>query len=142
MGGAKIRNGTATGTIDLTGWKEATVSEVDGGPKLTDVSSMSAYAGDFRGEGKLRYTLYYDAGDGSTGLFTGLEQVTGSLSGRAGSFVLRHDGTFGQEGTMVKYDITVVPKSGTGELTGLRGSGSVIANHGEPTPYTLDYEVG
>ena len=56
---------------------------------------------------------------GSAG-YVALERVTGKLHGRSGSFVLLHSATM-KRGTP-ESTITVVPDSGTGELTGLTGS--------------------
>ncbi len=55
---------------------------------------------------------------GSAG-YVAIERVDGKLKGRAGSFALQHSGTMTRgEPTL---SITVVPDSGTGELTGLAG---------------------
>lgn len=131
---------TATGKLELSNWEETPFSQVENGPKMSGVSSDSAYTGDISGTGKLRYTIQYGAGDGGTGRFTGFEQVTGSLGGRTGSFVLRHEGTFESDGT-VNYAITVVPNTGTGDLTGLHGEGTVVAKTDGDAPYTLAYEI-
>ncbi|MBI5666979.1 MAG: DUF3224 domain-containing protein [Chloroflexi bacterium] len=57
--------------------------------------------------------------DGSAG-YVALEQVRGTLQGRSGSFVLQHSGSMNRG--MAQLSITVVPDSGTGELTGLAGT--------------------
>ena len=55
---------------------------------------------------------------GSAG-YVAIEHVTGTLQGRAGSFVLQHSGLMNRgEKQLV---ITVVPDSGSGELAGLQG---------------------
>ena len=55
---------------------------------------------------------------GSAG-YVAIEQVTGSLNGRDGSFVLQHSATMNRgEPSM---HISVVPDSGTGALKGLVG---------------------
>jgi hypothetical protein len=56
---------------------------------------------------------------GSAG-YVALERVTGKLQGRAGSFVLLHSATMTRGAP--ETTITVVPDSGTGELTGIAGS--------------------
>ena len=47
------------------------------------------------------------------------KKIFGSLHGRRGSFVLQHDGLMSRGARQLA--ITVVPDSGSGELTGLRG---------------------
>lgn len=51
--------------------------------------------------------------------YVALERVTGTLNGRAGTFVLQHAGTM--TSTSQQLLITVVPDSGTGQLIGLTG---------------------
>jgi len=65
--------------------------------------------------------------------------VSGTLRGRAGSFVLQHTGTMAR-GTP-SLTITVVPDSGTGELTGLSGGMTIIITDGKHS-YELEYAVG
>ena len=61
--------------------------------------------------------------------YSAVEQVTGSLEGRRGTFVLQHTGIMNRGAASLT--ITVVPDSGTGELVGLTGSMSItIAQDG------------
>lgn len=64
---------------------------------------------------------------GSAG-YVAIERVTGTLNGRAGTFVLQHSGTMdrGAAGLIV----TVVPDSGTDELTGLTGTMTIDTSGG------------
>lgn len=55
---------------------------------------------------------------GSAG-YVAIEQVTGILHGRSGSFVLQHSGTMTRG--VPQQSIIVVPDSGTGQLAGLAG---------------------
>ena len=55
---------------------------------------------------------------GSAG-YVAIERVSGTLQGRAGSFVFQHSGTMDHGAQQLS--ITVVPGSGSGELTGLVG---------------------
>jgi uncharacterized protein DUF3224 len=59
---------------------------------------------------------------GSAG-YVAIDQVTGTLDGRKGSFVLQHSGSM-QRG-VPSLSIKVVPDSGTDELAGLTGTLSV-----------------
>ena len=76
--------------------------------------------------------------DGSAG-YVALEQVSGTLEGREGTFVLMHTGvmTRGKPG----LTISVVPDSGTGELAGLSGTMSIEINEGKHF-YHFDYVLG
>ena len=89
-------------------------------------------------DGLVEYVMTY-RGDGSA-TFVGLERVVGTLGGKTGSFVLQRTGVF--EAGVAKETYSVVPGSGTGELTGLRGDGSSAVGHGLEHPFTLSYEPG
>ncbi|MDP9337498.1 MAG: DUF3224 domain-containing protein [Acidobacteriota bacterium] len=54
-----------------------------------------------------------------SGVYVAIERVTGMLSGRTGSFILHHRGVMRRG--VPELSVTVVPDSGTGELTGLSG---------------------
>ena len=65
---------------------------------------------------------------GSAG-YVAIEHVTGTLHGRAGSFVLQHSGLMNRgEKQLV---ITVVPDSGSGELAGLQGRLDIRISEGQ-----------
>jgi hypothetical protein len=55
---------------------------------------------------------------GSAG-YVAIEQVSGTLAGKEGSFVLQHVGVMNRGASSLS--VTVVPDSGTGELTGIEG---------------------
>ncbi|MEW8333959.1 MAG: DUF3224 domain-containing protein [Candidatus Thiodiazotropha sp.] len=74
---------------------------------------------------------------GSAG-YVAIEQVTGILSGRNGSFVLQHFGTMNQGGD--RLILEVVPDSGTGELSGLTGSMVIKMDSGQHY-YEFEYEL-
>jgi hypothetical protein len=52
--------------------------------------------------------------------YVAIERVTGTLHGRAGSFVFQHSGTMNQGAQQLS--IRVVPGSGTGQLAGIDGN--------------------
>ena len=71
--------------------------------------------------------------------YVALEEVTGSLKGRTGTFVLQHKATLVNGAPSLT--ITVVPTSGTGQLTGLEGKMNIIiaadGKHSYDSEYTL-----
>lgn len=74
---------------------------------------------------------------GSAG-YVAIEKVTGTLNDRSGSFYLQHSGTMTRgEGQL---SITVIPDSGTDQLTGLRGHMNIIIADGKHS-YEFDYEL-
>jgi len=75
---------------------------------------------------------------GSAG-YVALERVTGTLQGRSGSFVLQHSATMKRGAP--ESSITVVPDSGTGELTGLSGSMRVTVAPDGAHSYEFDFRI-
>ncbi|MCB9422887.1 MAG: DUF3224 domain-containing protein [Ardenticatenaceae bacterium] len=61
--------------------------------------------------------------------YVAVEEVKGVLNGRSGSFILQHTGIMkrGQP----HLTISVVPDSGTGQLTGLIGEMTIIIEDGQ-----------
>jgi hypothetical protein len=105
------------------------------GPELVQIHVEEAFNGDIEGSGVVEF-LQIPFADG-TASFVGVERVTGTIAGRTGTFVLQDAGTV--EDSVVSGDWFVVPGSGTGELSGLRGEGGFRANLGENAEVHLDY---
>jgi hypothetical protein len=74
---------------------------------------------------------------GSAG-YVAIERVTGTLNGRAGSFILQHSATLARG--VPQQSITVVPDSGTGQLVGISGKMTVIIDAGKHS-YVFDYTL-
>lgn len=75
---------------------------------------------------------------GSAG-YAALEKVEGTLAGRGGSFLLLHRGLM-DRGTP-ELSVTVVPDSGSGELSGLTGSMKIEIREGGAHFYLFDFEL-
>ncbi len=75
--------------------------------------------------------------DGSAG-YVAMELVVGKLDGRSGSFVLQHSGIMNRGAK--NLTLTVVPDSGTGELTGLSGTMDIVIADGKHG-YKFDYSL-
>ena len=74
---------------------------------------------------------------GSAG-YVAIERVTGTLGGKSGGFVLMHTGIMNR-GTP-SLTVTVVPDSGTGDLTGLTGTMAIEITGGKHF-YVLEYDL-
>ena len=79
-----------------------------------------------------------NAGDKGSGAYVAVEQVTGRLQGRAGSFTAVHKGTM--EGGAFELQIDVVPGSATGQLAGLSGRIRITIADGKHS-YDIDYAL-
>jgi hypothetical protein len=127
----------ATGKFSVSSWDEDTYTELDGGGKLTKVRVTFGFSGDLEAQGDWDALMCYR--DDGTAAFTGYQVVVGTLGGRTGSFVVRADGTFG--GGVVTTSWQVMEGSASGELGGLRGTGSAVASGGPGGTFTFDYEL-
>jgi len=93
--------------------------------------------GDLEGTSKVHMLTAGDPKKGSAG-YVAMEKVTGTLNGRTGSFILQHSGTMTRgEQHLV---ITVVPDSGTDQLTGLSGTFTIIIADGKHS-YDFEYTL-
>jgi len=128
----------ATGSFTVKSWDENTYQELDGNGKLTRASVAFALEGDLAATAAWDAVMCY-LPDGSA-VYTGYQRTTGTLAGRAGSFVLRADGEFVNGEARSRWQ--VVEGSGTGELTSLTGAGTAVATATPPGTFTFDYELG
>jgi hypothetical protein len=128
----------AEGAFTVMAWEESTYQELAGQAKLTRASMTFGYTGDLEATGNSETLMFY--GDDGTATFTGLERMQGRIGDRAGSFVLRADGTY--DGAEARTTWQVVAGSAAGGLSGLRGSGSSVAGSGGPGgTFTFDYDL-
>ncbi|GAA2755986.1 DUF3224 domain-containing protein [Actinopolymorpha rutila] len=128
------------GTFAYTAWEETQPEPGEELPRVAHAYTTNTFTGVIDGTGRAHHVMFYGPGEGQwgAGRYHGYEKVTGTVGGRTGSFVLAHDGGFAD--TTVRADWTVVPGSATGELTGLRGRGSFVAQQGVgAVEYTFDH---
>ncbi|MGX6604218.1 DUF3224 domain-containing protein [Micromonosporaceae bacterium Da 78-11] len=98
---------------------------------------LKEIAGDLTGTGRAVMMSVGTAVEGSAG-YVAIDRISGVLLGRKGSFVLQHSGLMARgEGSLT---VTVVPDSGTDELTGLTGVFGIVNADGVHS-YTFDYEL-
>jgi Protein of unknown function (DUF3224) len=128
----------ATGTFTVSGWEENAYQTLDNGGKLTKAQVTFGLAGDLEGEGGWEAVMCYRP-DG-TASFTGFQHTTGKLASRAGSFVLRADGSYADGEARTSWQ--VVEGSATGDLSGLSGSGTAVTTGASGGDFTFDYELG
>jgi Protein of unknown function (DUF3224) len=126
----------AKGSFEVTAWGEEQLEELDGGGKVTRAWGGQTYRGDIQGEGAVQWLMWYRA-DGSAH-FVGVWRITAGLRDRAGSFVLESSGDF--DGGASNGTLTVIAGSGTGALSGLRGTGTFRAPGGPTASYELEYD--
>jgi hypothetical protein len=107
------------------------------GNRLSRLSITKTFEGDLVGESQGEMLSVRTSTEASAG-YVALEQVEGTLQGRAGTFVLQHFGIIdrGEQHLILK----VVPDSGTGQLGTL--SGQMIINiEQDKHLYEFDYSL-
>ena len=124
----------ATGTFDV---KLAPLAACAEGSPLARMSIDKQFQGDLIGSSKGEMLAARSPVSGSAG-YVALEQVTATLHGLAGTFVLQHSSTMNRGGAT--QSITVVPDSGTGELASLAGSMLIIVE-GKKHSYEFNYTL-
>ncbi|KIF07361.1 hypothetical protein PL81_02375 [Streptomyces sp. RSD-27] len=132
---------TSTGRFTYAQWEEEAAGPADAVPRIARASVVNSFSGGIEAAGTAcTYAIAYLTA--TSGTFTGLERVDGTLDGLRGSFVLEERGSFQEDGT-TSCSFEVVPGSGTGDLAGLRGSGGFVHRQGEGSvPYTFSYARG
>ena len=125
----------ANALITVRKYEPAAYDEPAEGLALTRIHVEESFSGDIAGDGVVEF-LQAAGADGAAS-FVGIERVSGSVGGRAGTFLLQDAGTV--DANIVSGDWFVIPGSGTGELSGLRGEGGFRASLGEGAQVHLDY---
>jgi hypothetical protein len=95
------------------------------------------FHGDLEGTSKGQMLTAMTAVQGSAG-YVAIEQVTGTLQGRTGTFVLQHSGIMNR--STPNLTISVVPDSGTGQLQGLAGKMDIQIEGGKHS-YVFEYTL-
>jgi hypothetical protein len=104
-------------------------------PTLMEIHLSETFSGDIDGESPVR-ALQVLRDDTSASLVS-VQRFRGKLGGRQGTFVLQ--GSEIVENGKIRAIWFVVPGSGTGELSGLRGEGGFEGQFGKGSDGTLDY---
>ena len=104
-------------------------------PALVEIRLTETFAGDIEGESPVRALQVLR--DDKSACLVSMQRFRGRLGGRHGTFVLQ--GSEIVENGKIKATWSVVPGSGTGGLSGLRGEGGFEGEFGRGSDGTLDY---
>ena len=129
--------------FEVTGWDAVPNGEESEGPLLSEARVSKRYHGDLDAEGRARLLMCRASADGplENAGYIASEQVSGTLGGRTGTFVLHHWG-IAEAGVPPRTGGHVVPGSGTGELVGLSGTMEIHVDADGKHTLALDYQVG
>ena len=112
--------------------------ELTGASTLARLAIDKQFTGDLIGISKGEMLSAGTPVKGSAG-YVAIERVIGALQGRTGTFVLQHSGTMTRGSP--ELVVSVVPDSGSGDLTGLSGTMRIIIA-GKRHSYEFDYTIG
>jgi hypothetical protein len=104
-------------------------------PALMEIRISETFSGDIDGESTAR-AFQFQRSDRSASQVS-MQRFVGKLGGRQGTFVLQGSETV--ENGNIKATWFVVPGSGTGDLSGLRGEGGFEGGFGKGSDGWLDY---
>jgi hypothetical protein len=129
-------------TSHATGSFEVKVSplpayDTSAGSPLARLSIDKQFSGDLTATSIGEMLAARTAAQGS-GVYVALERVTGTLAGRAGSFVLHHTGIMNRG--VSSLTVTVAPESATDQLVGLSGTMEIIIADGKHS-YDFSYAL-
>ena len=127
----------ATGPFDVK-IDPQPADEKGGGPAIGRMLLDKQFHGDLEATSKGTMLAAGTGAKNSSGGYVALEIVTGTLKGRTGTFVLQHSATMNRG--IPQLSITVVPDSGTGQLTGLAGKMNITIADGKHS-YDFEYTL-
>jgi len=104
-------------------------------PALMEIRLSETFSGDIDGESPVRALQVQR--DHQCASMVSVQRFRGKLCGRQGTFVLQ--GSEIVENGKIKATWFVVPESGTGDLSGLRGEGGFEGQFGKGSEGTLEY---
>ncbi len=126
----------AQGTFSLDRFDDEAPYDDQDGVKLARVHITKTFQGDLAGASETDIITVYTENPAA---YAGIERFQGTVQGRKGGFVLRHNagGTAGVPWMTWK----IVETTGTGELAGIRGEGEITIGPDGGHSYRLDYEL-
>jgi hypothetical protein len=99
------------------------------------------WSGDFAGTSRGEMLTTFTESTGAMA-YTAMEQVTGRLGGKSGTFYLAHRATMTKgETSSGEINIVIVKGSGTGELAGISGGLTIVIDASGRHSYVLEYEL-
>jgi hypothetical protein len=126
----------AQGVFDVKVFPQVRDEKV-GDPTVGRMSIDKQFHGDLEATSKGEMLAVMTDVNGSAG-YVAMERVNGTLAGHRGTFALQHTGTMTRGEPQLS--VTVVPDSGTGELTGLTGKMTIDVVDGKHS-YGFDYSL-
>ncbi|MDP9643559.1 acyl-coenzyme A synthetase/AMP-(fatty) acid ligase [Actinopolyspora lacussalsi] len=123
--------------FSVDSWDEQPLQEWEGAT-LTRTRMTKTFTGELEGTSEVLATMLKTPVENSMS-YVAYEYIKGTMAGRSGSFVVRHSTIMTPESRSGSW--TIVPNTGTGELTGITGSAEIVEGS-DGTVFQLDCEFG
>jgi Protein of unknown function (DUF3224) len=127
----------ASGTFDVKVTPQKPDNKEAETSKIGRMSLDKQFHGDLEATSQGEMLAAMSEVKGSAG-YVAMERVNGKLQGRSGTFVLQHNGTMTRG--VPQLSVTVVPDSGTGDLTGIAGAMTIKIDEGKHS-YEFEYSL-
>ena len=130
-----------SGTYTLKKWEETPYDVIEKRMKATRASVEYAFSGDLEGSAKVEHLMFYTFFDDkdphkADAQYVGVMRIIGKMKGKSGSFAVKDSGAYGSG--LAKSALSIIPGSGTGELSGISGIGSYKADQ---SGWTWEFDV-
>jgi len=133
-GAAVTKHASGTFDVQIAPQKDEGI----GDPTIGRMSVDKVYHGDLEGRGLAQMLTGMSTDVKDSGTYVAIERVRGALHGRKGSFAVWHRGTMTRG--VQDLAITVIPDTGTEELTGISGTMTIEIKDGKHF-YGMDYTI-
>ncbi|MFD8500146.1 DUF3224 domain-containing protein [Amycolatopsis sp. NPDC059657] len=122
---------TATAAFNLDKWEPQSEEKADG-TEFARVAIAKTFTGEVEGTSTVEMlTAVNEIGRA----YVAFERLSVAVGGRKGSFVLHHSA--GEAG----FTLTILPGSGTGDLTGITGTAAIEQDAEGNHTFKLSYEL-
>lgn len=126
---------TITASFSFDSWDETEVLNLEGA-RLVRTTFVKSFTGDLSGTSRGEMVMAH--AQGGSAAYSGYERVEGTMAGRTGAFLLRHNAVMA-DGTGTS-EVVVMAGSGTGDFTGLTGTASIDRLDDGSHTFGLDYD--
>jgi hypothetical protein len=128
----------ATGSFEVTITPEAQAAGEGDAVPTARMGLFKTFSGPLTGTARGTMLTVGTPAPGKAAAYVAVDQFSGTLEGRAGSFVLLHRGTMSRAGS--ELSVIIAPDSGTGALAGITGTLAIEVKDGQHR-YDLSYTL-
>ena len=132
-----------SGTFTVASFEPvAYTSPITTGTPVGHAHMVKEFVGEMAGRSSTQFSFAFDQTTG-VGTYVAMEAFEGSLAGRAGTFAFAHSATTdGRSSQRLAELLVIVPGSGSGDLSGITGTGRILIGSSGREAIELDYELG